>query len=420
MTVLRDSARIFLKNVFGLGSMQVAQYLLPFLTVPYLSRTLQPEGYGQMIYALSIAGFLTIICDYGFSWTALQAAAAHRDDVPAVRRIFTAVMMAKFLLFIGCVVTFAAAVLFVHQLQQHWVVYAFGLVSTFGAVVFPSWLFQALQKMTQLAWLSIGGRAVAVVAIFSFVHSPSDVWLAVLIQGIPFSGVAAIFLAREWLGRRFGPLSWPEVWKQFRGGWRVFASTLTINVYTTAQTIIVGTLGGVTAAGYFGAADKCLAAAKGGFGVLGQSALPQIAYMARHQPEAGIKFITRLLWTFPIGLGSSVAMYWFAEPISRLLFGSAFVAGVVPLFHILSPVPLILNFSICFASLFMFNYGFQRQWSYMLFGACAVSLLTFGVLYRAMPIEQVAAVAVLLSEGFVMVVSAWYFVKSMQRNLTIQ
>ncbi len=409
-----DTPRTYLNNLLGLGSMQVAQYAIPFITVPYLSRTLRPEGYGLMVYSMSIAAFLTIICDYGFSWTAMQSAAARREDVEAVRRIFTAVMIAKLLIFLACFLMFGLVIAVVPQLQQHWQVHLLALLSTFGAVLFPIWLFQAFQKMTQLAWLSMAGRAIAVLAIFVFVRNPSDVWLAVLIQGIPVSGVVALFLVRQWLGARFDSPHWPEVLHQFRIGWRVFASTLAINLYTGAQTVIVGALGGVVAAGYYGAADKCLAAAKAGFGVLGQSALPQIAYMARHQPDQGIRFISRLLSSFPIGLAAGISMYWFAEPITRVLFGAAFVKGVVPLFHILSPIPLILNLSVCFATLFMFNYGFQRQWSNMLFAACALSFSGLAVLYPFLPIEQAAAVAALISESFFILLSGWYFARTIR------
>ena len=139
-----------------------------FHTVPYLSRTLRPEGYGLMVYSLSIAAFLTIICDYGFSLTAMQSAAERREDVEALRRIFTAVMIAKLLIFLACLLTFGLLVAVVPQLQQHWRVHLLALLSTFGALVFPGWLFQAMQKMTQLAWVSITARGIAVVAIFLF------------------------------------------------------------------------------------------------------------------------------------------------------------------------------------------------------------------------------------------------------------
>lgn len=207
-----------------------------FHTVPYLSRTLRPEGYGLMVYSLSIAAFLTIICDYGFSLTAMQSAAERREDVEALRRIFTAVMIAKLLIFLACLLTFGLLVAVVPQLQQHWRVHLLALLSTFGALVFPGWLFQAMQKMTQLAWVSITARGIAVVAIFLFVRNPSDVWLAILIQGVPVSGIVALFLVRRWLGARFNSPYWPEVFHQFRIGWRVFASTLAINLYSGAQT----------------------------------------------------------------------------------------------------------------------------------------------------------------------------------------
>ena len=405
--------RAFLKNALGVGSMQAAQYILPFVTVPYLSRTLQPAGFGLMIYALSIAGFLTIVCDYGFAYTAMQSAAAQRDDVNAVRHIFVAVTAAKASIFLVCVLAFGILIVVAPHLREHWQVHLLALLGTFGSVLFPTWLFQALQKFTQMAWLSISGRALSVAALFLFVRAPSDVWLAVLLQTLPVSGVAALLLTRHWLGARLPLPRWTEIKHQLQIGWRVFASMSAANLYTGAQTVMVGALGGVTAAGYYGAADKCLTAAKAGFGVLAQSALPQVAYWARHQPDAGLRFISRLLMTFPIGLAASASMYFFAEPFVRLLFGAQFIPGVVPLFHILSPIPFIMNLSVCFATLFMFNYGYQRQWSHMLMAASVLALGSLALLQFIMPVQSAAAVAALLAEILVLLVSGAYSCRAM-------
>jgi polysaccharide transporter, PST family len=407
--------RAFLKNVLGVGSMQAAQYILPFVTVPYLSRTLQPAGFGLMIYALSIAGFLAIVCDYSFSYTAMQSAAAQRDNVDAVRHIFTAVTAAKASIFLACVLAFSILIVVVPHLREHWKVHLLALLGTFGSVLFPTWLFQALQKFTQMAWLSISGRAISVVALFLFVRAPSDVWLAVLMQTFPISGLAALILTRHWLGNSLPLPRWSEVRHQLRTGWRVFASMSAVNLYTGAQTVLVGALGGITAAGYYGAADKCLTAAKAGFGVLAQSALPQVAYLAKHQPDAGLRFISRLLMTFPIGLAASACMYFFAEPFVRLLFGAEFIPGVVPLFHILSPIPFTMNLSVCFATLFMFNYGFQRQWSHMLIAASSLAIGSLALLQFVMPVQSAAAVAALLAEILVLLVSGAYYCRAVMR-----
>ena len=404
----------YLKNVVWLGSIQAAQYILPFVTVPYLTRTLGPAGYGTMIYALSIAGLLTVFCDYGFAWTATQAISTHRNDRVEVRRIFIAVMATKLLIFICCVAAYLVLIAATYHLRQRWDVYVIALSSTLGNVLFPVWLFQGLERMALLAVLSLSGRVVSTFAIFLLVRGPDDVRLAILLQSIAVlvAGLPALYLSWTWTEGIVVRPTIRDIAKQLRDASSVFVSSLSINLYTTAQTVIVGSLGGALSAGYYGVSDKCLAAAKAGFGVLGQAALPRVAYLAAHDPEEGLHFIRRLLSSVPIGLSSSIAMYFFADKIVAILFGPAFVKNVTPLIKVLSPIPVILNLSVCFASLFMFNYGFRRQWSQMILLACGVSLVALAILHMIVPIEMAAAISSLVTETFIMLVSATFFYRA--------
>jgi len=303
-------------------------------------------------------------------------------------------------------------------LRQHWEIYVLALSGTLGSVLFPGWLFQGLERMATFAMLLLGLRAASLAGIFLLVRSANDVGTAILLQSLAgvVAGMVALYVSWQWTEGKFERPSIASIGFQLREAWGVFISSLAINLYTTAQTVIVGSVGGPLAAGYYGASDKCLSAAKAGFGVLAQAAMPRVAYLATHDADAGLLFIRRLLLTAPIGLAASMVMYLFADQIVALLFGASFVRNVVPLFKILSPIPCILNISACFATLFMFNYGFRRQWSQMIIAACCVSLLTLAVLHFLVPIEIAAATSSLVTETFVLVVSAFFFFRAGSRR----
>jgi PST family polysaccharide transporter len=408
----------YVKNVLWLGGVQAAQYVLPVISVPYLTRTLGPTGYGLSVYTISLAAIFGAICDYGFGWTATKSISIARNDIGEVRRIFVSVMATKILLFVICAIGFLGLVVFVPSMRDRWSVHVLALAGGLGSILFPVWLFQGLERMAHIAWFSLSGRIATVAAIFLFVRDQSDVWLAVFLQMIApvLTGTAALFLARRWIGGSFSIPTASDVKSQLREGRSVFITSMAITLYTAAQTTIVGTVGGATRAGYFGAADKFLTVGKTGFGVLSQAAMPRVSYYSTHDPAEGLRFIRRLLLTLPIGLSISLIMYSYADFIVGLLFGSAFVTNVAPLFRILSPIPFILNMSMCFASLFMFNYGLHRQWSVMIISACTVSLSAIFLLHIFVPIERAAAFASLITETFVLVVSAIYFFRSALRK----
>ena len=62
-------------NIGWLYLLQALNLLLPLLSVPYLTRTLQADGFGQMALALAIAQYLALVTDYGFNLSATRRAA---------------------------------------------------------------------------------------------------------------------------------------------------------------------------------------------------------------------------------------------------------------------------------------------------------------------------------------------------------
>jgi polysaccharide transporter, PST family len=314
---------------------------------------------------------------------------------------------------ICCVLLGISTVALPHY-SADWRLYALAILGAFSAVLFPTWLFQGFERMRDLALMSLSTRILSVAAIFIFVRGPTDMWLATLLQvGASFvMALLAQLLAHRLLGGRVTIPSVSAIIEQLREGWAVFVGTLAINLYTTAQTVIVGTIGGAAAAGYYGAADKCLSAGKAGFGVLTQAALPKVAYYAKHDPRRGLWFIKRLTLLAPIGLVATFVMFFYPEGLVRLLFGAQFIEQVTPVFRILSPVPFIWTLSTCFATLFMFNYGYHRQWSMMIVSASCLSVVIVLGLQFVVASEQAAAWATMLSEALILVVSAIYFLQS--------
>lgn len=56
--LLRSST---LRNLFYLYAVQVANYLFPLVTLPYLARVLGPEGFGKLALAQAVSQYLYIV-----------------------------------------------------------------------------------------------------------------------------------------------------------------------------------------------------------------------------------------------------------------------------------------------------------------------------------------------------------------------
>jgi PST family polysaccharide transporter len=66
-----DMKRLF-ENSLSLFALQAANYILPFITIPYLIRILGTEKFGLTVFASAMMQYLAVFTDYGFNFTATE------------------------------------------------------------------------------------------------------------------------------------------------------------------------------------------------------------------------------------------------------------------------------------------------------------------------------------------------------------
>ena len=96
----KEDNKVLLSNFLSLSVLQIANFLLPLLAVPYLIRILEIELFGLLAFATAMIMYFVTLSDYGFNLTATREISIHRQSKDKVTEIFSAVMTIKFLLMI--------------------------------------------------------------------------------------------------------------------------------------------------------------------------------------------------------------------------------------------------------------------------------------------------------------------------------
>ncbi len=137
--------------------------------------------------------------------------------------------------------------------------------------------------------------------------------------------------------------------------------------------------------------------------------LPRVAYLAQHDPAAGLRLIWRSLSTLIVGAALSLFLLVLGPYIIIWFFGAAF-AGAIPIVRAMSVIPILLNLNMCTSNLYMFNYGHERAWSSLTVSALLVFLTVAYLLMSYLSNAAMAvAVAIIVKEFVVLVVSAGFF-----------
>lgn len=92
-----------LENMVSLTGLQFASYILPLITLPYLTMVLGPDKFGLTQYAISLITYFEYLTDYGFNLSATRELALYRTDKDKVSEIFNSVMFIKVCL---CILSF--------------------------------------------------------------------------------------------------------------------------------------------------------------------------------------------------------------------------------------------------------------------------------------------------------------------------
>lgn len=351
--------------------MHVVDIVQPLIVIPYAARVLGPEQFGKFVYALSVGAIAATLVDYGFYWTGQREAAAARQDESALAKLFANIMCAKSaLLLCVCIVGLCA----LPTLGLDRPLFLAALTTAVGNILFPAWLFIGVEQPWRAALPATASRIVLLGAFVALVGKPDDTVIATALQGgapLLAAALSALSVARL-AGKGFRGLSALSIWGQFQGGSRAFLFAVVERIVATAPLLMVTNFQGYIAAGQYSIADKFVGATRPFFRVVSETFLPRIAYYTRHAPDDAVFLFSKVCYTLVIGAGLSVFIYFAAPYVILLLFGHAFAASI-PIVRLMSVIPFLLNANLLSSTLYMFNFGHEKAWGYLV----ALSLLVF-------------------------------------------
>ena len=94
------------ENIFSLFTIKGLEYILAFITFPYLTRVLQVERFGAIVLAQGIIQYFVLFTDYGFNLTGPREI-ARNDGKETLAATFSAIFFAKLILLLLAIALFA-------------------------------------------------------------------------------------------------------------------------------------------------------------------------------------------------------------------------------------------------------------------------------------------------------------------------
>lgn len=334
------------KNIALLLLVQISNYVFPLVSLPYLMRTLGATEFGVIAISQAIIQYCIIFSDYGFNLSATRRLAI-ADDKLTFNRVFLSTFFAKTLLVFFCGLVLLCIFPFIHGKQYNLIATAILFLSVIGNLLFPLYLFQAMESMAKIVWITIIAKFISLMSVFILVKSKDDVIGAAisLSSGLIISGIISVIYIWKKQVITYTRITIADIVESFTDGFPLFISNLAISFYTTFNVLFAGHHFTIETVGNYSAAEKLRMAAQSLFTPVQQVIFPRVNKVySRHGSlksavlKYGLIFIT-------FGASITLFMLLFGEYLSALYFGAKYSAAP-ELFLKMAPLFVIISLSI--------------------------------------------------------------------------
>lgn len=326
------------RNVIALYWVQIATFIVPIVTLPYVARVLDPSGFGLVVFSQGFAFVLVVFIDWGFSFTGIRSTAENQTDTEELAAVVQRVRGAQLLLSTGSIVVALGALVLVPKMSRHPEFLGLAWVAAAATGLSPSWFFLGTERMRVMALIQLAFRVIGAALTFVLVKGPGDAWIVMaLFAGSAVGSLAAADIMM-YRGVAFRLPQWRVSIREIGRATMIFISTIAVTLYTSFNVVLLGLFEPSSAVAHFGAAERVVRVAITVLAPIGSAVIPRLTALQ----AAGKRDRARRLLGIALAASAGPALLLTAglvvlgPEIVHVVYGHRFVADSVPILRVLS------------------------------------------------------------------------------------
>lgn len=319
-----EDGKVVASNFGYLVLLKVAGYIFPLLTIPYLARVIGVDGFGKVAFAAAVITWLNTVSDWGFNYTATRDVAKNKEDIVKISEIFSNVFWARLLLATLSFFILVLAIRLIPYFHENSEILLITFLLVPGNILFPSWFFQAMEKMRFITLFNLISKALFTALVFIFITEKSDFILQPLFNSLGFvvSGLFSMYIILvQWKIKLHKP-NFRAVIETIKGSSDVFINNIMPNLYNSLTVVLLGFWGGSSANGIYDAGRKLVLLANAFMDIIIRVTFP---FLSR-KPESHHIFARIYL---SLSLLGSVLVFILSPLFINLLYTEEFSEAIV-------------------------------------------------------------------------------------------
>ncbi len=398
------------KNLVYYFILSASQVLLPLVSVPYVSRVLDPSGVGRVTFIDSLVYFFSIIAEFGVASYGIREVAKLKDRPGQLNKLIPELLVLHLFTTLATLVLYLGTIYLVYDKVADIRLVVFSVVFLLVNAISCEWYFYGTERFRYISVRSVLIRLTAIACIFIFVRESTDYYLYYVILVSAVAMLAALNILALLRSQRltFRNLRWS---RHVRHTWITFLISLLTSVFVYLDNVMLGVLTTAYMVGLYVFAMRIVRVSGSLITDTLQVFFPAIVSLIRMDNTEKLQLTLlrciQLITTFSVPLMTGT--FLLADEIVGIILGPSFAASADNL-RILAFYPFLRAHNLFFGRQVLMAHDYER---YMLRSlACGSVILVALIVLLAGKWGGIGvSSAVLLAEMVMLLMNYSYAVK---------
>ena len=335
-------------NMFMNMILAASGVVIPLITYPYVTRVFSPEEMGKIAFTTNIIFYYRLLAQLGIPAYGVKQCASVREDKKELSAVTTQLGFINIIMTGIALLLLFMSVMFIPGLHSYSILFAISSIElVFGTLNFE-WLYKGLEDFDYITKRTLSCRFLIMILTFLFIRNRTDYYLYAL-----FPGISSILI---WIWNIKNMKNIIAVKREYLQKEKIIvhispivilcATSLTITIYTSIDTVMLGFFCGDREVGIYSVAIKIKTVLVTLITSIVAAYLPRMSKFFKERDmeqfniilSKGIQFVTAL------SLPLTMFFYLTSSLCIKIIAGEQYFAAVMPM-KILMPTIFFIGIS---------------------------------------------------------------------------
>lgn len=337
MTAVVSSQNSIVKNSLYKGALNIFNFIMPLITIPYIYRILSPTSVGDFEYATTFYNYFNTLGVLGIYTYGIREASRNRDNRNSINKIYANLFsIGIFSNTFACVILFLFAFGCFRSESALFTIFTLYSINILSNIFYTEWINEAFEDFRFIAIKTGIIRILYVISIFYFIRKPEDIWIYVLLICVSnlLNYTSSFIYARKYTQFCISDISIrKEVFKQYLPPlFFIFLLNNSSIFYTALDRMMLGSLVNTESVAYYSVGQRIMEMVRSLLITFTYVSLPRLSYYLGNDMmkyKDGLYKLCHIVLLIAIPMSFGLALL--SKDIVRIFAGDQYDMAILPL-----------------------------------------------------------------------------------------